>query len=73
MEINGQEIRGSEVKHLPIISAYASRIGLVEAIDNLKDFICVADSALITQDNLSLIDGWGQEIDLSTYYVHADY
>ena len=37
MEINGADIRGSEVKHLPIISAYASRIGLVEAIDDLLD------------------------------------
>jgi transposase len=37
MEINGQELRGSEVKHLPIISAYVSRIGLVEAIDGLLD------------------------------------
>ena len=37
MEINCQEIRGADVKHLPIISAYASRIGLVEAIDGLLD------------------------------------
>ena len=37
MEINGADIRGAEVKHLPIISAYASRIGLVEAIDGLLD------------------------------------
>ena len=37
MEINGNEIRGCEVKYLPIISAYASRIGLVEAVDGLLD------------------------------------
>lgn len=37
MKINGKDIRGAEVKHLPIISAYASRIGLVEAIDGLLD------------------------------------
>jgi hypothetical protein len=37
MEIDGQDIRGAEVKRLPIISAYASRIGLVEAIDGLLD------------------------------------
>lgn len=37
MELDGQDIRGAEVKHLPIVSAYASRIGLVEAIDGLLD------------------------------------
>jgi len=37
VKINGKDIRGAEVKHLPIISAYASRIGLVEAIDGLLD------------------------------------
>ena len=37
MEVNGQDIKGAMVKHLPIISAYASRIGLVEAIDGLLD------------------------------------
>jgi len=37
MEISGQDIRGADVKHLPIISAYASRIGLVEGIDGLLD------------------------------------
>ena len=37
MKIKGQDIRGADVKHLPIISAYASRIGLVESIDGLLD------------------------------------
>lgn len=37
MEINGKEARISDVKYLPIISAYASCIELVEAIGGLLD------------------------------------
>jgi transposase len=37
MDIDSADIRGAEVKHLPIISAYVSRIGLVQSIDELLD------------------------------------
>ena len=37
MEINGVQAHISEVGYLPIISAYASRIGLVEAIEGLLE------------------------------------
>jgi transposase len=53
LEISGADIRGSEVEHLPIISAYASRIGLVEAIDNLLDCEMEVSPGRMILDSLS--------------------
>ena len=73
MEINGQEIRHATVKHLPIISAYASRIGLVEAIDGLLECeMEVSPGRMVLAMILDSLSGRSPLFRMEQFFAHQD-